>query len=204
LRAFISHNAADKDLARLLAEALDLLEVDAWFDEWKIRPGDSIAGGIEEGLSTADVFLLLWSEASAGSNWVGAEVNAYLHRRVADETLRIVPVMLDETPLPALVSDYRGFTLDSVDDLNEVAAEIVGVDSNTSELAKRLQRRLIAMQDRMNELMQPGYESGDPLPYIVCPRCASDNLRGGSVITARDDLWYTKTCLDCGWSDASQ
>jgi TIR domain len=91
------HNAADKDLARLLAEAFDLLEVDAWFDEWKIRPGDSIAGGIEEGLSTADVFLLLWSEASAGSNWVGAEVNAYLHRRVADETLRIVPVILDET-----------------------------------------------------------------------------------------------------------
>lgn len=29
--------------------------VDVWFDEWELRPGDSIVGGIEEGLSNAGV-----------------------------------------------------------------------------------------------------------------------------------------------------
>jgi len=108
---FISHNSADKADARLLATSLVQRGANVWFDQWSIRPGESIAAGIESGLERSDVLVLIWSSNAAKSNWVGLELRAYLHRRAANETLRIVPIMLDATPLPALVADFRGYSL---------------------------------------------------------------------------------------------
>lgn len=39
MRAFISHNKADKATARLIAMSLIEHGEDVWFDEWEIRPG---------------------------------------------------------------------------------------------------------------------------------------------------------------------
>src|SRR4051794_40003283 len=100
MRAFISHNKSDKDFARAIAEHLVRLGSDVWFDEWQLQPGDSLVAGIEEGLSNADVFILVWSEAASQSNWVGTELRATLRRRVDDSGLRIVPVLLDDISLP--------------------------------------------------------------------------------------------------------
>jgi hypothetical protein len=140
-----------------------------WFDEWNIRPGESIAAGIESGLSRSDIFLLIWSVQAARSNWVGVELRAYLHRRVADATLRIVPVMVDATPLPILVADYRGFTIVSPDDYRRIAAELSG-DQQEQEVAQLLQRRLW-------ELAKGKIPDGSPHKYIVCPQCGSPNLK---------------------------
>ena len=97
MKIFISHNKADKASARALAVLLVEQGVDVWFDEWELCPGDSIVGGIEEGLSNAGVFVLLWSKAAEASNWVGTEVRAFLRRRVDDDGLKIVPLMVDGT-----------------------------------------------------------------------------------------------------------
>ena len=55
---------SDKSTARLLVMALVEQGEDVWFDEWEIRPGESITGGIEEGVSTCDAFILIWSESA--------------------------------------------------------------------------------------------------------------------------------------------
>ena len=107
MKAFICHNKADKVIARMIASALVQQGVDVWFDEWRIRPGESITGGIEAGLTMADCFVLVWSQDASKSNWVGTEVRAYIRRRVDDQTLRIIPFMLDRTTLPALVAVLR-------------------------------------------------------------------------------------------------
>ena len=142
MNAFISHNTADKDMARLLAIALVEQDVNVWFDEWAIRPADSITGGIEKGLSEADIFVLVWSANTKTSNWVGSEISAYIRRRVDNQTLRIVPVMIDGTPLPTLVADYRGFTVTGGTKMEDIAAEIIGKPSDI-EIARRLQVKLI-------------------------------------------------------------
>lgn len=109
MNVFISHNSADKNAARMLALALRRLAATVWFDEWHIAPGESIVSGIESGLGRCEIFVLLWSNNARSSSWVSMELRAYIRRRVDDETLRIVPLMLDETPLPLLVAEYRGF-----------------------------------------------------------------------------------------------
>ena len=50
---FLSHSAKDKPVARDLAERLREAGLTVWFDEWEIRPGDSIPSKIEEGLENA-------------------------------------------------------------------------------------------------------------------------------------------------------
>lgn len=80
---FLSHNTADKEFVRRLTAALAATGARAWFDEWTIRPGDSIPGAIEGGISSFDTFALVWSEASSKSRWVKTEMEAAFTRWLA-------------------------------------------------------------------------------------------------------------------------
>jgi len=186
---FISHNKADKVSARLLAIALVEYGLNVWFDQWEIRPGDSVPGGIEAGLKSANTFALVWSKNAARSNWVGTEVRAYITRRVSDESLRIVPVMLDQTALPALVAEYRGFSVKEDDDFGQIAQEIAGTAPD-EELVRRLQNRLL-------DLVESG--TTDPLPYFVCPTCGSKKLKRFTQSNVHG-TYYIVQCEDCSWS----
>ena len=189
MQVFISHNIANKADARLLASSLVQYGAGIWFDEWNIRPGESIAAGIESGLADADVFALLWSEKAAQSNWVGAEVRAYLHRRVADASLRIIPVMLDSTPLPVLVADYRGFSIKGPEDFDQIARAVSGQHEDHA-LALLLQRRLW-------ELAKGKVPEGSPHKYVVCPQCGSPDLKHMAFFDGyKERMNYAVMCLE--------
>lgn len=197
MKVFISHNKADKSSARALAELLIKQGINVWFDEWDIGPGESIVGGIEQGITDANVFVLLWSAKANASNWVDIEVKAFLRRRVENEGLKIVPLMIDSTQLPALVADYRGFDLSSGTSLEEVVIELTG-NPRDVEVARRLQTELL-------ELTGSLASTGDPLPYFVCPSCASTELKRGQFIDEQqDDIYYIIECKKCRWSDCTQ
>ena len=55
---FLSHSAKDKAVVRAVAERLRADKVRVWFDEWEIKPGDSIPAKIEEGLNKGRMRLL--------------------------------------------------------------------------------------------------------------------------------------------------
>ncbi len=189
---FISHNKADTQFSIALAENLVKQGASVWFDQWEIRPGDSIIGGISQGLKKAEVFILVWSENAARSKWVGTEVRGMLRRRVEEESLRIVPIMLDETPLPVLVAEYSGFQVDDKTDVSKIAEEICGYKPN-DEIIRILQNRLEQMTGT-SEI--PGKGSS----YYRCPKCGSSNLKGvQSTDDENDSVYYEVRCLDCGW-----
>lgn len=189
MQVFISHNLANKADARLLASSLAQCGAGVWFDEWAIRPGESIAAGIESGLAGADVFALLWSEKAAQSNWVGAELRAYLHRRVADASLRIVPVMLDSTPLPVLVADYRGFSINGPEDFDRIARDVSGQHDDHA-LALLLQQRLW-------ELAKGKIPEGSPHRYVVCLQCGSNALKHTTLFDPyKERMNYAVMCLE--------
>jgi len=197
MKVFVSHNKADKATARALATLLVEQGIDVWFDEWEIEPGQSIVGGIEEGLTRSNVFVLVWSGNAQKSNWVGAELRAFIRKRIDDAGLRIIPLMADGTELPALVADYRGFDLSSGMKLEEVVAAMTGHPRDV-EVAKTLQRKLI-------ELTRRNAHERDPLPHLVCPSCGSEKLKRGSATDyAHDDTYYTIECQECGWGDWTQ
>lgn len=192
VKIFISHNAKDKATARLLAGLFADRGISFWFDEYEIKPGESITGGIGKGIEEYDVFILMWSAAAKASKWVDTELRAAIRKRVDDTSFRLIPLMLDETALPALVADYRGFVLEKADDLGRIVREICP-DEAEIDVVARLQQRFL-------ELVAKQFPPGDEVRSLFCPVCASKNL--SALIKHEpqfDERLYVVQCADCEW-----
>jgi hypothetical protein len=78
--AFLSHSAKDKPVVRTLAERLRQDGLKVWFDEWVLKPGDSIPAKIEEGLEHSRVLALCMSANAFGPDWAQLEASTFQFR----------------------------------------------------------------------------------------------------------------------------
>lgn len=126
MKVFISYSSHNKDFASRLANDLLLYDVEVWFDEWSIKPGDSIPGAIQTGLSESDYVLLLISRNAVQSNWVNEELNSTLYSALSSERPKLVPLRLENCSLPPLLQHrrYLDFSCDGKyeDTLNSLVA----------------------------------------------------------------------------------
>lgn len=81
-----------------LAATFDAVVIDA-----SLRPGEAWRPAIAEAIMRARVVLILWSTHAASSAEVGTEWRLALASRA-----RVVPVLLDDTPLPGGLSERHG------------------------------------------------------------------------------------------------
>jgi len=111
--AFLSHSSKDKAIVRRLAERLRNGGLRVWFDEWEIRPGDSIPRKIDEGLEQSAVLVLCMSASSLGSDWAAVESQTFRFTDPLNRDLRFIPLRLDNTEPRASLRqfayvDWRG------------------------------------------------------------------------------------------------
>lgn len=94
-KVFISHASEDKD--RFVVEFARRLRengVDAWLDQWEMRPGDSLVDKIfEEGLKEARSVIVVLSTVSVQKPWVREELNASVVNRISLGA-RLIPVVI--------------------------------------------------------------------------------------------------------------
>lgn len=105
--AFLSHSSADKAFIRQLAADLTANGISVWLDEQRIRVGDSIPEKIAQGLAESDYFLIGMSQKSSESAWVQKELNNALMSEVQRRKVHIMPLKLDDTPMPPIIADKR-------------------------------------------------------------------------------------------------
>ena len=105
--AFLSHSSADKPFIRQLAADLTANGIDVWLDEQRIRVGDSIPEKLAQGLAGSDFFLIAMSGHASGSAWVQKELNNALVNEVQRRKVHILPLKLDETPMPPIIGDKK-------------------------------------------------------------------------------------------------
>ena len=112
---FLSHSAKDKRskpptlmhdtggnaVVRDVAERLRKDGLRVWFDEWEIRPGDSIPSKIEDGLERYRVLVLCMSANAFGSDWAQLESGTFRFRDALNKERRFLPLRLDDTPIKA-------------------------------------------------------------------------------------------------------
>jgi TIR domain len=111
--AFISHSTKDKPFVRKLAADLVGNGVKVWLDEQRILVGDSVPEKIAQGLAQSDFFLLVVSENSVESPWVKKELNSALVNEIERRKVAVLPIKLDDAPMPnsvidKLYADFRG------------------------------------------------------------------------------------------------
>jgi hypothetical protein len=93
---FISHSSKDKAVVCPLAERLRKDGLKVWFDEWAIKPSDSIPAKIEEGLEHSRVLLLCMSANAFGSDWAQLEAGTFCFRDPLNNERRFLPLPLDD------------------------------------------------------------------------------------------------------------
>lgn len=76
-------------------------------DQWEMRVGDSIVEKINSALTTASHLVLLLSAHSVTKPWVKREFSSAFMRQLADSSITVLPVRLDDCEIPAILSDIR-------------------------------------------------------------------------------------------------
>lgn len=126
--AFLSHSSADKTFIRQLAADLTANGITVWLDEQRIRVGDSIPEKIARGLAESDYFLIGMSQKSSESAWVQKELNNALMSEVQRRKVHILPLKLDDTPMPPIIADkkYADFSKSYKTGLDELLTAMKG------------------------------------------------------------------------------
>lgn len=111
-KVFISHRAADLDLAKKLSYALKARGHDVWLDDENILAGDSIVGQVEDGLA-GSVYVVLCLSSDGTSEWTDREWMSSLGRRLNGMDVKLLPVLLSGGTLPAILADIKYVDLTS-------------------------------------------------------------------------------------------
>jgi adenylate cyclase len=112
VRVFLSHNHNDRQYVESqIREPLAVRNVETWYAEQDIIPGDDYIHRIEDGLLKCDWMLVVLTANSATSDWVRAEVNTALKDPRFQG--RVVPLRVDEV-LPGQLAPNFG-SLDVLD-----------------------------------------------------------------------------------------
>lgn len=107
VHVFICHASEDKSAARDLASAMKKLGAEVWFDEWEIRVGESIVQKINDALGAVSHLILVLSKSSVDKPWVRKEFSAALMRQLAQQSVSILPLRLDDCTIPPIVADIK-------------------------------------------------------------------------------------------------
>ncbi len=112
MKVFISHATEDKEsVARPLANALRERRVEVWFDEFVLRPGDSIRESIEAGLAACDYGIVILSPSFFEKRWPQSELNGIFGRALSSDRRFLFPIwhrlsVDDLRPYPMLADRF--------------------------------------------------------------------------------------------------
>lgn len=107
-RIFIAHSSADKVFARRLANDLKTIYgLDPWFDEIKIKAGESILQKIQEGIYDCDYMLVLLSQDSIKSRWVINEYSSKLWDEIEKNKVCVIPILINKCEIPQLLKHKK-------------------------------------------------------------------------------------------------
>lgn len=116
MQVFISHSHKDHAFVKHLAEDLERHGIDVWYDEWEMKPGDSLTAKIGEGIKSSGYLVIVLSKNSVSSNWVEKELSLALSDQLARKSIKVIPILRETCEFPrsfhflgdTIYADFRG------------------------------------------------------------------------------------------------
>lgn len=213
-RAFISHASEDHDFVENLATRLRQDHgIDAWVDDWEMLPGDNLVNKVfSEGIGEADSIIVVLSSASVEKPWVREEIDSSFVRKVQDR-VRLIPVVLDDCPVPeclrATVHERIADRTDCDEGIRRIAASIHGIYAKpgigpTPDYAQTPQVELPGGLSKVDAVVlemacQMAWDSED---YFVSPHELAQQLvaqgLGKEQVFESLDMLESEGRIDCG------
>lgn len=104
---FVSHNRRQKPWVRQFVKHLRALNLEVFFDEDSMEPGDPILDTIEDNLKKSRHIVFIISPASVASKWVEMETANALFQDLDMRKKRIKPTLLEPTANPDIRSTLQ-------------------------------------------------------------------------------------------------
>jgi len=105
-RIFLSYAHEDRELVERLVRSLQASGLHAYVDRYELLAGECILEEIELQIAGAQVFLVALSKSAMRSRWVRAEIDL-MFARTMSSSATIVPVMLEECRVPAMLATRK-------------------------------------------------------------------------------------------------
>ena len=173
---FISHAWEDKDdFVRPLARALEARRLRPWYDEFTLRPGDSLRRSIDHGLLTSQAGIVVLSPAFFAKRWTAYELDGL--------------VQLDAGSPDQVAGHGQGSRIIPV--WHDVGAEeVTGYSPSLANLVAIMSREGVeAVADRILEALRP---TGSTLLFAYTELAELGAPTG----------WYPPLITDDWWLDA--
>lgn len=131
---FVSHDSRDKDsFVRPLADKMRSIFCPVWYDEYSMKPGDSLRESIDAGLHNSKKCIVVLSQNFfTNPGWAKGEFNAIVNKHFAAGGNVLIPI-------------WYGVTRDEVAAYSELVADIVAItETDLEKIVGRLRQLLLA------------------------------------------------------------
>ena len=154
-KVFISHASEDKQrFVDHFAARLRENGVDAWLDQWEMKPGDSLVDRIfEQGLKSAQAVIIVLSAVSVTKPWVREELNNSVVSRI-NRGLKIIPVVIDQCEIPEALAATLWQRVDDLEHYDDAFQRILDAifDRSTKPPIGRAPERLSDVEPKLPAL----------------------------------------------------
>ncbi len=107
MRIFISYSEFDKEIAEIIANQLLKDGHKVFYDRLSLKLGENLIRKIDEGLSDANVILVIYSRKSSSSKWAQRELESVILNDLSKEKKRIIPISIDGALPPGYLMNYQ-------------------------------------------------------------------------------------------------
>ena len=104
VKAFLSYNSKDANLARRLALDLESAHISVWLDQWQLKVGEAFEQEIVRGLENAEFVIVLLTRASVASDWVNREWRHKILGEAQIKRVGVIPVRGERCIIPDLLA----------------------------------------------------------------------------------------------------
>lgn len=126
--AFLSHASEEKEeIARPLANRLELYGLKIWYDEFSLHIGDSLSASIDHGLLISDYGIVIISKKFFEKGWTKLELSALISKQVNQNKRIILPI-------------WHKISKDEIHNKSPILADTIAANSNEGieNLARKL------------------------------------------------------------------
>jgi formylglycine-generating enzyme required for sulfatase activity len=153
---FISYSSKDKEFANNLANLLQEMGLEVWYDDFIIEPMDSITNKINEGLAKSKYGIVILSQDFLKGGWPEAELNTLFRKRNKDKNI-VLPI-------------WHNVTFEDLEEKYPLIIDIKAINSSeegligTAKKIKKVLKKEVVNSDKIIE-----YKCENDTDLVILP-----------------------------------